>query len=52
VVWPAGDATVQAYTQATNHRLGEAGLGELRNRFARQLRLASLTEPLADPRNA
>ena len=51
VVWPAGDATVQAYTQATNHRLGEAGLGELRNRFARQLRLASLTEPLPDPRN-
>jgi len=49
--WPAGDATVQAYTQATNHRLGEAGLAELRNRFARQLRLASLTEPLPDPRN-
>ena len=49
--WPAGDATVQAYAQASNHRLGAAGLAELRNRFARQLRLASLTEPLPDERN-
>jgi glucose dehydrogenase len=49
--WPAGAATVQAYTQATNHRLGQAGLAELRSRFARQLRLASLAEPLPDPRN-
>jgi glucose dehydrogenase len=49
--WPAGDATVQAYAQATDHRLGAAGLAELKDRFARQLRLASLTEPLPDPRN-
>ena len=49
--WPAGDATVQAFAQANSHRLGKAGLEELKGRFARQLRLASLTEPLPDPRN-
>jgi choline dehydrogenase-like flavoprotein len=49
--WPAGDATVQASTHASEHRLGKAGLDELKHRFARQLRLASLTEPLPDPRN-
>jgi len=49
--WPAGDATVQAYAQAQNHRLGKAGLTELKQRFVRQLRLSSLAEPLPDPRN-
>jgi hypothetical protein len=42
---------VQAYTQARNQPLGKAGLVELRDRFVRQLRLASLIEPLPDPRN-
>jgi len=49
--WPAGDQTVQAATQAKNGKLGAQGLTELRKRFARQVRLASLTEPLPDAEN-
>jgi choline dehydrogenase-like flavoprotein len=49
--WPAGDQTVQAAAQAKSGRLGAQGLTELRKRFARQVRLASLTEPLPDGEN-
>jgi choline dehydrogenase-like flavoprotein len=49
--WPAGDATAQAAAAAANGELGKAGLGRLRDRFSRQLRLASLVEPLPDPEN-
>ena len=49
--WPAGDQTVQAAAQAKSGRRGTDGLTELRNRFARQVRLASLTEPLPDSEN-
>ena len=49
--WPAGDATVQAQAQAASGELGAAGLGRLRSRFERQLRLASLVEPLPDEEN-
>jgi choline dehydrogenase-like flavoprotein len=49
--WPAGDATVQARTAATNGELGAPGLEQLRERFERQLRLASLVEPLPDREN-
>lgn len=49
--WPAGDQTVQAAAQANSGKLGKQGLTELRGRFARQVRLASLCEPLPDGEN-
>lgn len=49
--WPQGDPTVQAAAQATEGRLGVDGLRQLGKRLERQVRLASLTEPLPDKRN-
>jgi glucose dehydrogenase len=50
--WPQGDPTVQATAQANGHGpIGAEGLQQLGKRFQRQVRLASLTEPLPDRRN-
>jgi choline dehydrogenase-like flavoprotein len=48
--WPKGDPTVQATVEASD-TLGADGLRALGKRLARQVRVASLTEPLPDPRN-
>jgi choline dehydrogenase-like flavoprotein len=50
--WPHGDPAVQAAAQAMGPGpLGARGLKTLGRRFERQVRLASLTEPLPDARN-
>jgi choline dehydrogenase-like flavoprotein len=49
--WPVGDPTVQASAASTGVKLGREGLVGLGDQLARQVRLASLTEPLPDPRN-
>jgi glucose dehydrogenase len=50
--WPQGDPTVQAAAQASEKgSIGRRGLKELGQRLERQVRLASLTEPLPNRRN-
>jgi choline dehydrogenase-like flavoprotein len=49
--WPQGEPTVQAAGQAAQGHLGAAGLAALGRRLERQVRLASLTEPMPDREN-
>jgi len=49
--WPVGDPTAQAAATKSGAELGRAGLVGLGDQLARQVRLASLTEPLPYPRN-
>ncbi len=49
--WPRGDAAAQAVRMAGAGVLGEHGLSELGKVFERQVRLASLVEPLPDRAN-
>jgi choline dehydrogenase-like flavoprotein len=49
--WPEGDQTAQAIAMAKSGKVGAAGLQELGRLFERQVRLASLVEPLPDPAN-
>jgi len=48
--WPKGDPTVQAVAEASS-TLGPDGLRSLGKRLARQIRVASLVEPLRDREN-
>jgi len=49
--WPDGDQTAQATAMAKGGPIGSAGFQRLGQQFERQVRLASLTEPLPDPSN-
>jgi choline dehydrogenase-like flavoprotein len=51
--FPLGDAPTQAAAAATQEglTLGREGMRGLKDRFARQLRFAALTEPAPDPDN-
>ena len=49
--WPDGDQTAQAIAAAKGGLIGAKGLKQLGRRFERQVRLASLAEPLPDPSN-
>jgi glucose dehydrogenase len=49
--WPEGDQTAQAIAFANTGQFGMKGLAALGHRFERQVRLASLTEPLPDSSN-
>jgi choline dehydrogenase-like flavoprotein len=49
--WPVGDPTVQAAALAADGAIGHGALETLGRRMARQLRLASLVEPLPNREN-
>jgi glucose dehydrogenase len=49
--WPKGDAAAQAVAMAGEGPLGKQGLERLGNTFERQVRLASLVEPLGEREN-